>query len=136
MAPRRRASPSRAWQLPAGWGSNSALASAVNVLGDVHGGAGEQAVELYLEIARRIEAGETGQAGAVQAGLDVFVADRGGKVIPGFGHRFHPIDPRAEPLLALVDKAAARGDIDGRFARIARAQSRTPCRPARASAFR
>ena len=102
-----------------GVGLNSALASAVNVLGDVHGGAGEQAVELYLEIARRIDAGET-EAGAVQAGLDVFVADHG-KVIPGFGHRFHPIDPRAEPLLALVDKAAARGDIDGRFARIARA---------------
>jgi citrate synthase len=102
-----------------GVGLNSALASAVNVLGDVHGGAGEQAVELYLDIARRIDAGEA-EADAVQAGLDAFVADHG-KVIPGFGHRFHPIDPRAEPLLALVDRAAARGDVDGRFARLARA---------------
>ena len=30
-----------------GLGLNGAMASAVNMLGDVHGGAGEQAVELY-----------------------------------------------------------------------------------------
>ena len=30
-----------------GVGLNNAIASAVNVLGDVHGGAGEQAVEIY-----------------------------------------------------------------------------------------
>lgn len=44
-----------------------------------------------------------------------------GKVIPGFGHRFHPIDPRSAPLLALVDEAAERGEISGIFARIGRA---------------
>lgn len=36
---------------------NGAMASAVNTLDDVHGGAGEQAVELYLDIARREDAG-------------------------------------------------------------------------------
>ena len=30
-----------------GVGINNAMASAINVLGDVHGGAGEQAVELF-----------------------------------------------------------------------------------------
>jgi citrate synthase len=39
-----------------GVGLNSATASAVNVLGDVHGSAGEQAVELYLDIAARVDA--------------------------------------------------------------------------------
>ena len=39
-----------------GVGLNNAMASAVNVLGDVHGGAGEQAVELYDAIAARIDA--------------------------------------------------------------------------------
>ena len=102
-----------------GVGLNSAMASAVNVLGDVHGGAGEQAVELYEAIAARLDRGEA-EADAVQAGLDDFVAAHG-KVIPGFGHRFHPIDPRAAPLLALVDAAAAKGEVDGRFARIGRA---------------
>ena len=43
-----------------GVGLNNAMASAVNVLGDVHGGAGEQAVELYQAIAARVEAGRDG----------------------------------------------------------------------------
>ncbi len=102
-----------------GVGLNSAMASAVNVLGDVHGGAGEQAVELYQDIAARTDAG-AGEADAVQAGLDAFVAAHG-KVIPGFGHRFHPVDPRSAPLLALVDDAARQGAVSGRYAAIGRA---------------
>ena len=102
-----------------GVGLNSAMASAVNVLGDVHGGAGEQAVALYQDIAARIDGG-AGEAEAVQAGLAAFVAAHG-KVISGFGHRFHPIDPRSEPLLALVDEAAQQGAVSGRFAAIGRA---------------
>jgi len=102
-----------------GVGLNSAMASAVNVLGDVHGGAGEQAVELYQGIAARIDAGAV-EADAVQAGLDAFVSTHG-KVISGFGHRFHPIDPRSAPLLALVDEAARQGAVSGRFAAIGRA---------------
>jgi citrate synthase len=102
-----------------GVGLNSAMASAVNVLGDVHGGAGEQAVELYQDIAARMDAGAS-EAEAVRAGLDAFVAAHG-KVIPGFGHRFHPVDPRSAPLLALVDEAAQQGAVSGRYAAIGRA---------------
>ena len=98
---------------------NSAIASAVNVRGDVHGGAGEQAVELYQAIAARIDAGEAERA-AVKAVLEDFVATRG-KFVPGFGHRFHPLDPRAPRLLELVDEAAREGAVSGRFAAIARA---------------
>ncbi len=101
-----------------GVGLNSAMASAVNVLGDVHGGAGEQAVELYQSIAERVDAGAT-QDVAVRDGLLAVVAELG-KVIPGFGHRFHPVDPRSAPLLALVDEAAAGGEISGRYAAIGR----------------
>jgi len=102
-----------------GVGLNSAMASAVNVLGDVHGGAGEQAVELYADIARHIDAGADLIA-ATQAGVDTAV-DKYGRFVSGFGHRFHPIDPRAPRLLELVDEAAARGVVDGRFAVIGRA---------------
>ena len=102
-----------------GVGLNNAIASAVNVLGDVHGGAGEQAVELYQSIAGRVDAGEAMEL-AVAAGLDEAVA-RHGKFVSGFGHRFHPIDPRAPRLLELVDRAAQEGEVSGRFALIARA---------------
>lgn len=98
---------------------NGAMASSINALDDVHGGAGQQAMELYLDVAAR-EAAGADEAQAVDAALDAYVAARG-KVVAGFGHRFHPVDPRAEPLLALVRDAASEGEVDGRFARIGRA---------------
>jgi citrate synthase len=102
-----------------GVGLNNAMASALNVLGDVHGGAGEQAVELFQDISDRIATGKA-EENAVQAALADFTA-RHGKFIPGYGHRFHPVDPRAPRLLELVDAAARDGTVEGRFARIARA---------------
>ena len=101
-----------------GVGLNNAIASAVNVLGDVHGGAGEQAVEMYEAAARRIDAGESPEA-AGAAALDEAI-ERYGKFVSGFGHRFHPVDPRAPRLLELVDTAARDGAVSGRFAAIAR----------------
>jgi citrate synthase len=102
-----------------GVGLNNAMASAVNVLGDVHGGAGEQAVELYQSVAARLDRGESLEQ-AVRGGLDDAI-DTSGKFVSGFGHRFHPVDPRAPRLLELVDEAAIGGAVSGRFARIARA---------------
>ena len=97
---------------------NNAMGSAVNVLGDVHGGAGEQAVELYESIAAQLDRGMAFEE-AVRSGLDEAIATRG-KFVSGFGHRFHPVDPRAPRLLELVDEAAQAGEVSGRYARIAR----------------
>lgn len=102
-----------------GVGLNNAMASAVNVLGDVHGGAGEQAVEMFEDIARRQDAGAS-LADSTRAGLDKAIEERG-KFVSGYGHRFHPLDPRAPRLLALVDEAARSGGVSGRFAAIGRA---------------
>jgi citrate synthase len=97
---------------------NGAMASALNTLDDVHGGAGQQAVELFHAIEARTAQGMA-LAAAIEAEVDAFVAQHG-KYLPGFGHRFHPIDPRAGRLLALVDGAAAAGVVPGRYADIAR----------------
>jgi citrate synthase len=102
-----------------GVGLNNAMASAVNALGDVHGGAGEQAIELYRSIAGRIDGGAS-MADATAAQIDDFTATQS-EYLPGFGHRFHPIDPRAPRLLELVDNAARDGAVSGRFAKIGRA---------------
>jgi citrate synthase len=93
-----------------GVGLQSAMATGLNMLGDVHGGAGEQAVALYHAVA---------DADDLARGLDQWRATHG-RYLPGFGHRFHkPVDPRAPRLLALVDAAAAQGAVSGRFAGIA-----------------
>ena len=97
-----------------GVGLNNAIASGVNALGDVHGGAGEQCVELLNEIVERESAGQP----VADAVAEVISEHR---YVPGFGHRFHPIDPRRAPLLALVDQAVADGVVAGRHARAARA---------------
>uniref|UniRef100_UPI00398C4D8E citrate/2-methylcitrate synthase n=1 Tax=Salmonella enterica TaxID=28901 RepID=UPI00398C4D8E len=83
---------------------NGAMASALNALDDVHGGAGQQAVELFHDIEAGMFDGASLEA-ATAAGVDAFIAAHG-KYLPGFGHRFHPVDPRAGRLLALVDEAA------------------------------
>ena len=97
---------------------NGAMASAINVLDDVHGGAGEQCMELYAEITRRQDKGVKRDA-AIEEGLDAFVTANG-KIVPGFGHRFHPIDPRSPRLLELVDVARKNNVVSGRFAEIGR----------------
>ncbi|MEM7487518.1 MAG: citryl-CoA lyase [Pseudomonadota bacterium] len=97
-----------------GVGLQSAMATGLNMLGDVHGGAGEQAVALYDAVAA---------AGLAElpAVLDAWRAEHG-PYLPGFGHRFHkPVDPRAPRLLALVDEAARDGAVAGTHADIGRA---------------
>jgi len=103
-----------------GVGINNAMASAINMLGDVHGGAGEQCVRFYHAIAARMDDGRLPLAEAVAAEMAA-LAGQGTRHVPGFGHRFHPRDPRAPRLLELVDAAAAAGAVSGRFAAIARA---------------
>ena len=103
---------------------NGALASAVNMLDDVHGGAGEQSVELYSWIDTAVLGGQPLET-ATEDMIDRWQAERT-KFIPGFGHRFHkPEDPRAPRLLGLVDEAARAGTVDGRFAQIGRAVQTT-----------
>jgi citrate synthase len=95
---------------------NGAMASAINVLDDVHGGAGQQCMELMQHIAREAAAAEP-NAAHVAAGLDAFRAKHG-KIIPGFGHRFHGVDPRAVRLMQMMRDAREQGVVAGRFTTI------------------
>jgi citrate synthase len=103
-----------------GVGVNGAMASAVNVLGDVHGGAGEQALRLYDAVL----AAAADRGVALDAAAQSVLAHeraQGRRYAPGFGHRFHPVDPRAPRLLALVDAARMQGVVAGHYAAAARA---------------
>jgi citrate synthase len=98
---------------------NGAMASAINVLDDVHGGAGQQCMERYREIDAL--AGDSDDLTRAAANvLDKYEA-AGEKIMPGFGHRFHSVDPRVAPLYALLARAERRGTVGGRYGRIGRA---------------
>lgn len=104
-----------------GLGLNGAIASAVNFLDDIHGGAGEQAVDLLKRIAAYQDQNGGEIEDAISQVLPAWV-DQFGKIIPGFGHRFHKDgDPRAPVLLRCVREKAKTGDVSGRFADIAEA---------------
>ncbi len=96
---------------------NHALASAVNMLGDVHGGAGEQCLELIQKVKDLLDKG--GNLEDAVAEEIVKHLQTQGKFIPGFGHRFHkPEDPRAPRLMELVSKAEDDKIVSGSFMRI------------------
>jgi len=102
-----------------GVGINNAIASGVNMLGDVHGGAGEQALEVYHQILAKMTSDQS-----IQDAIDHVLNAKTGagkNFIPGFGHRFHkPEDPRAQPLMTILRQCAHEDSlIDCRFADIA-----------------
>lgn len=94
-----------------GVGLNNAVASAVNTLGDTHGGAGEQCVQLLDEILER-EAAD----GDLETAIERTVA-AWPRYLPGFGHRFHSLDPRRDPLLSLVEEGVRDGVVPGHHLR-------------------
>lgn len=95
---------------------NGAMASAINTLDSVHGGAGQQCMELMQAVDEAAAGGEV-SADLIEAVVDDFMAKHG-KVIPGFGHRWHGVDPRSVRLLELVRSAVEAGVLSGRFAKI------------------
>jgi len=107
-----------------GVGLNNAVATGINLLGDSHGGAGQQCVELLTEICARWAGGAGHDSAAGGVDLDTAVAEvlaAAPRYVPGFGHRFHPVDPRRDPLLSLVDEAVRDGVVAGGHLAAARA---------------
>ncbi|MCX5335623.1 MULTISPECIES: citryl-CoA lyase [unclassified Streptomyces] len=93
-----------------GIGLNNAIATGVNMLGDSHGGAGQQCVELLEDIRNRRES-EGSWADAARAVMAEW--QQRSRYLPGFGHRFHPVDPRRDPLIGLVRQAVEDGIVHG-----------------------
>jgi citrate synthase len=104
-----------------GVGLNNAMATGVNLLGDNHGGAGQQCVEL-LDAVRERELSGVDTAEAARATVAQWRTVS--RYLPGFGHRFHRHDPRRDPLLRLVATAVEDGVVEGHHLRAAIAVER------------
>ena len=98
---------------------NSCIATGINLLGDIHGGAGEETMEIFYSLSRMLDADENNLAELSLALCRGYKSE--GKKLPGYGHRFHSIDPRTAALSRLATEAEAAGEISGRFFRIAHA---------------
>lgn len=98
-----------------GVGLHGAMSTGVGLLGDVHGGAGQQCMQMLEDI--RTESVD----GDMESVVAQVITDHrwAGRYIPGFGHRFHPRDPRRDPLLSAVLEQVEAGTISGHYLRIA-----------------
>jgi len=87
---------------------SSAVAAGVLAIGDDHGGAGSNCMEL---IARSLAAAKTdGGAPADAARRAVDDAIREKKRLPGLGHRVHTTDPRVKTLFDMARAEGVAGD--------------------------
>jgi citrate synthase len=97
---------------------NAAVASGVLAISRYHGGAIEEGMRLFLEIARRMEREGKPEEEAVREVLGEMKAK--GERASGFGHRIHNQDPRTKKLFGLADEL----NLAGKHIRIARAAER------------
>ena len=87
---------------------NSAVAGALLSFGHKHAGAIEQTMELYQSKINSLYLTEDSQMDNKQiAGLAIDIFNEymaGDDKIPGFGHRYHDVDPRADKIMSLAIK--------------------------------
>jgi len=91
---------------------NNAMATGVNLLGDVHGGAGQQCLAVLRELRTAVQAGESPES-AARALVTAYKERKA--FVPGFGHRFHPRDPRRDPLVGALTVAVEEGTVGGEY---------------------
>jgi len=87
---------------------NSAVSGALLSFGHKHAGAIEKTMELYQSKINSMHLTEDSNIDNKQiAALAIDIYNEyivGGKKIPGFGHRYHKVDPRADKLMEIVVK--------------------------------
>ncbi len=86
---------------------SAAVAAGILAIGDEHGGAGANCMELIARIAGAATAnGMSLDDAAAAAVADTRAA---GRRIPGFGHRKHTVDPRVKVLFDMAHAAGLAG---------------------------
>lgn len=87
---------------------SAAVGGGILAIGNEHGGAGEQCMELIARIAADAKARGVS---IEQASIDaVTTARAAGKRLPGFGHRKHTTDPRVAVMFRMAREVGVAGD--------------------------
>lgn len=98
---------------------NSAIAAGILAISRYHGGAIEEGMKLFLEIARRMEEKKGSEEEIVEEILREMKEKK--KRASGFGHRIHTQDPRTKKLFTLAEEMG----FVGKYVRIARTVERS-----------
>ncbi|MGE6631960.1 citryl-CoA lyase [Bacillus sp. NPDC077027] len=97
---------------------NSSVATGVNLLGDIHGGAGEKAMGMLYDAKAIYDELQDVKAVAKQI-CEKWLQRK--EKIPGIGHQLHDDDPRVNRLYELSQAYVQSGDISGIYLRLAEA---------------
>lgn len=92
---------------------NSAVASGMNLLGKIHGGAIEEAMNVFYDIAKRSEDEGKSIKEVCREISTEFKAAK--KFMPGYGHPVHKEDPRTTRLWEMGEIAVKKGEISGKY---------------------
>jgi citrate synthase len=98
---------------------NSCVATGINMLGDVHGGAVEKAMKLFYETASEADEAGLADEAVVRSRFEAMMGRK--EKIAGIGHQLHDDDPRVTRLRELSGPLIAEGEISGRYLEIAEA---------------
>lgn len=93
---------------------NSAMAAGVLAISRFHGGAIEEGMRLFLEVAKRAESSGSSEEDTVREILHEMKGK--GQRASGYGHRLHTQDPRTAKLFSLAEELG----LAGKHVRIAR----------------
>jgi len=101
----------------------TAVAAGILAVGDVHGGAIEDAARIMQQWVKKMKDEKWNPETAAQNLLNKLKSD--GKYMPGFGHRIHTQDPRTKRLFTIADELKIASDhialtkaIENEFARV------------------
>jgi len=92
---------------------NSVIASGMNLLGTIHGGAVEGAMEVFYDVVGRAEK-ENRSIKELASALCLRYKEEK-RYMPGYGHPLHTEDPRTPRLWALAGFAQEQGKISGKY---------------------
>jgi citrate synthase len=96
---------------------NSCVATGINLLGDIHGGATENAMKLFYQTKEWMDEHQSSVQEAVEIKFSTLYKQK--IKVPGFGHQLHDEDPRVGKLYQLAQKQVAEGEISGVYLSIA-----------------
>lgn len=96
---------------------NSSLATGLNLLGDIHGGAGELAMEVFYQIKNKADSAGRGVEELVEEKCQEL--SKAGEYMPGYDLRSN--EQRARRLFQLANAVRKEGDIQGAYLDIASA---------------